>query len=252
MLRNALVLATVIAICGVGSLPANANTALHGYCAPAATQCIDNGSNSPTSKNPPQSFGFTVGSGPMSGDFVMDILVPNNEDSSPSKWDYLITSTKGGLSGTANLFHTTAWTSGKLDGYLGISASPSNPIGAYLDSSEAKIDSKATGFYVYQVDLGKATLQSPSNPNVSPLLNIGAGSSVLPAGSYIVAFLDEVVTTKKGKGTTTTSQWLATANSGAIFETGTPSTPAPEPATLTLFGSGLIAMAGLIRRRRSA
>src|SRR6516164_8190405 len=51
---------------------------LHGYCA-GAGQCIDNGTNSPTSNNPPVNFGFTVSPGPASGDFVVDVLVANNK-----------------------------------------------------------------------------------------------------------------------------------------------------------------------------
>ena len=39
---------------------------LHGCCA-GAGQCIDNGTNSPTSNNPPINFGFTVSPGPASG-----------------------------------------------------------------------------------------------------------------------------------------------------------------------------------------
>src|SRR6516162_8227075 len=103
---------------------------LHGYCG-GAGQCIDNGTNSPTSNNPPVNFGFTVSPGPQTGDFVVDVLVPNNIVKPAS---FAITGT---LSGTATLFSATAWTTGDLATYLGISASPSNPIGAYLPSTQA-------------------------------------------------------------------------------------------------------------------
>src|SRR5215471_2234552 len=99
---------------------------LHGYCAPAGAQCIDNGSNSPTSLNPPSDFGFTVDPGPATGvTLLIDVLEPNNEAHAPVP----ITGT---YSGTAGLFNATPWTSGALDAYLGISASPNNPIGAFL------------------------------------------------------------------------------------------------------------------------
>jgi hypothetical protein len=137
-----------------------------------------------------------------------------------------------GLTGDT-LFSATPWTSGMLDAYLGISASPANPIGAYLPSTQA-LDPGATGFFVFQANLGTLTLQSPSNPNVSPLENISAG---LPLASYIVGFFNEAGTIQ------------ATANSGAIFER----VPVPGPVVGAGL-PGLIAACGgllaLARRRR--
>ena len=54
-------------------LSAPAAATLHGYCAPAATECIDNGTNSPTMMNPPSQFGFTTSPGPSSGDLFVDV-----------------------------------------------------------------------------------------------------------------------------------------------------------------------------------
>jgi len=159
-------------------------------------------------------------------------LVPNNE---PHASSFAISGT---LSGTATLFSATAWTSGQLDAYLGISASPTNPIGAFLPSTQA-LDPGATGFFVYQVNLGTTTLQDAPNPNVSPLLNI---SPDIPLASYLVAFLNE--------GTVANPNWVATANSGAIFETRSPATP--EPTSMFLVGSILCLIGCVTRKHRSA
>lgn len=202
---------------------------LHGYC-DGAGQCVDNGTNSPTTINPPSNFGFTVSPGPASGtSFLIDVLTPNNL---PSLSAYTITGTSAG---TASLFSATPWTSGNLDAYLGISASPTNPIGAFLPSTQA-LDPGATGFSVFQAVFGPTTLQGPSNPSLSPRLNINP----LPQGSYIVGFLNE--------GSAGSPDWIATANSGAIFEGDAPN-PVPEPGSLALMGSGLVGLAGMVRRR---
>lgn len=207
---------------------------LHGYCA-GAGQCVDNGTNSPTSTNPPSKFGFTVSPGPASGDLVIDILIPNNETVGVTPFGIT-----GTLSGTASLFPTASpWTSGGLDAYLGISASPANPIGAYLPSTVAR-DPGANGFFVYQANLGNTTLQGASNPNLSPLFNLNED---LQMGSYIVAFLNE--------GTSANPDWIATANSGAIFETDAPPPPSvPEPNTLILLASALLGLWLCVNRRR--
>ena len=200
---------------------------LHGFCS-LAHSCIDNGTNTPTAVNPP-TFAFASSGKNATGDLLIDILVPNN---APAPGPFTIT---GALTGTATLFSSTAWTSGQLDSYLGISASPTNPIGAYLPSTQVYQPS-ATGFYVFTADLGNTTLLGTGNLGAGQdayLLQLG---QYLARGSYIVGFLDQ------------SGYYGATANSGAIFETHA---PLPEPATWGMMLLGFAGMGTVLRRRRN-
>ena len=227
---------TIAALTGAAialASPANAGPALHGFC--NSTPCADNGTNTPTTANPPE-FGFTSGGQAKTGTLLIDILVPDNV-TAPTSFSFT-----GWQSGTANLVtsgSSNTWTSGFLSNYLGLSASPANPIGAYLPTTQT-YDSGATGFYVYQAVVGTVTLPTNSTADDSYLMQLGQN---LAQGSYIVAFLGQT----NRKGVTT---YLATANSGAILETAP---PLPEPATwaMMLLGFGAIGTAMRRKSRRS-
>ena len=194
---------------------------LHGVCIPA---CADNGTNSPTTSNP-TTFGFTVSPGPGTGDLRLIFLVPTT-GSIPGSISFT-----GASSGTASLFSATPWSSGQLDSYLGISASPTNPIGAY--------SAGGTSFDVFMADVGSRTLTGPSDPSGTPYWTTSAPG--IPIDSYILGFLNE--------GTAAAPDWIATANSGAIFVDGPPGNVVPEPSSLILLGTGALTLAGLVRRR---
>jgi hypothetical protein len=208
---------------GVLAIPGSAHATLHGFCSTAAP-CSDNGTNTPTSVNPPD-FGFSAGGHSETGDVMLDILVPDTI-SSPSTTYTISGPLISPTTFTASLFSATPWTSGKLDSYLGISASPANPIGAYLPSTQA-FQPSATGFFVYSADIGTVTLPSNAGASDSDLLTLNKG---LLQGSYVVAFITEAP-----------GSIQATANSGAIFETGS-TPPIPEPSTWALI---LLGFAGL-------
>ena len=210
-----------------------ASATIHGFCNSTAGPCVDNGSNTPTTANPPN-FGFWSSPGGETGTLLIDILIPNNL-AQPSSF------TLTGLSGgpfTASIFNsTTAWTSGQLDTYLGLSgASPTNPIGAYIQPNVGQ-----TGWWVYQANLGSRTL--PGAPTDAFTMLLGGGGGSLPFGSYIVGYLSPC------SQDANLSTCDATANSAAIREVGR---PVPEPATwaLMLVGFGGIGMA--MRRGRKA
>ena len=204
--------------------------ALHAFCFSPTPACTDNGTVTPTT-DPSPNFGFWYASGPATGDFLVDILVPSNY-ALPS--GFTVT---GGENGTVSASEFgSGWSSGSLDAYLGISASPSNPIGAWLPTTQGN-DPGAMGYYVFQADLGTTTLAGASGSG--PELNAGT----LQAGTVVVGFLG-VQSCKKDECST---DWIATANSGALYE-GT-STSVPEPATLALFAAGLAGLAFALRRR---
>src|SRR5258707_4862922 len=91
---------------------------LHGFCY-GSSSCSDNGTNTPTSTNPPQ-FGFNVAPGPQTGDYFVDFLI---QDNAAKPGSITVKGHKGGplkyiqLNGTALLLCTTHSTSVHLYAY---------------------------------------------------------------------------------------------------------------------------------------
>src|SRR5579862_5588405 len=223
------------------------------------TACSDNGTNTPTSTNNPfPSFGFSISPKNQTGGLFIDILVPNNEDTSPSSLSYTISATQTGAhnngseSVNTSFINKPAWNSGDLGTYTGNAPnSPANPIGAFLGDklgvgtlggNTGKYDPAATGFYVYQADLGTNQLLGNSSVTNGPQMSLQQNGSPagLPLGTYVVAFLAETTTTCSGKPKvcTTSTSYVATAPSGALLETSTLNNghggAAPLPAALPL------------------
>lgn len=202
---------------------------LHGFCVSPTPTCTDNGTITPTSTNPPD-FGFRS-SGTTQGNFELILLVPNNEDASPSTYSMTVKGTNvtnTPVSGT--LFSSTAFTSGTLANYLGLSYTPPNPISAWLPSTDA-VDAGATGYYVYTFNFGAET-GNPKNDSTAPQFSIGSGTVEL--GSLLL-----------GLELNTDGVYGATSSSGTLIENGDPT---PEPADLGLVGCGLVGL-GWVRRK---
>lgn len=208
---------------------------LHGFCVAPAPACTDNGTITPTSANPP-TFGFNS-SGRTKGNFELLLLVPNNEDTSPASYSLNI----NGLNVTntpesSTLFSSTAFTSGKLGTYLGLSYTPDNPLSAFLPSTQT-LDSGATGYFVYTFLFGAET-GNPKDEATAPTFSIASGSVLL--GSVFVGL------ELNSKGTV----FGSTPSSAAILETHAPGPVVPEPATAGLLACGLGAALWVRSRRR--
>ncbi|MBN9510840.1 MAG: PEP-CTERM sorting domain-containing protein [Alphaproteobacteria bacterium] len=214
---------------------------LHGFCY-GSSSCSDNGTITATLSDPPE-FGFSKSPANGSTDqFLLEVLVPNNVAGATSESFILSGTDTSKKKATSSLVSTTAWTSGSLDTYLGISGSVSNPISAFLPTTQVDQPS-ATGYFDYQLNFGSVHFSMSRNPEFTT-------KSLFPEGTIIVAFADSGTTTTDKKSGLCLEDYVATASSGAIAITGSHHHEVPEPATLGLFALGSLALAGLRRRRR--
>ena len=186
-------------------------------------------------------FGFNSSPGGAKGQLVITLLIPNNEAEVvfPTLTG-MYTGVPASQSIVAGSFtNAGVWTSGDLTSFLGISASPPNPLNAYLPNTQT-FDATATGYRVL--------FASINSPNPVTLLGGGQSSTMdldlsltggdydnllaqeftgLPAGTIITAFLNQ----SDGSG------WISTAQSSSLLldVPGVMVNPlipgAPEPST---------------------
>ena len=226
-MRNVLFIMAALAVFSASTVYGDT---LHGFCYSPTPVCSDNGTNTPTSTDPPD-FGFSGSGKSVTGDYLIDLLIPDNVLDANSL-SFSVSGTEGATNLgpiVAGLVSTTAFTSGSLDTYLGLSASPADGLNNFLTATQV-LDPGATGFFVYQADLGQQTLLKQSDELNGLLLTL---NNALPTGSFIDAFVDS------GNPESTN------ANSGAIFETGKATVPEPR---YTLFLAAGIVLFGLLRR----
>jgi hypothetical protein len=214
---------------------------LHGcFIGTGCSESTINGTNvTPTTTNPLPAFTFTDSPGPATGDLLIEILIPNDIPGAASLL-LAIGGTQAGPTDSSTIAPVSSnlkgqWTTGDLSSFLGLSASPTNPLSAFLTATQF-VDPAAGSYYVYQVDLGTNELQKTNNPTI-PVFNLSG--SPLPAGSVLTAFLNGG------------SSYIATASSGGLFEETSPpsSGTIAEPSSLVQLGSVALGAAALLRRK---
>ncbi len=164
---------------------------------------------------------FNLSSGPDgTGELILVALVPNT--TAP------FTVNGGSPTLLANSFST-----GMIYGFLGVqNMSTANPDFNAFASASAQAGVTATSFRVYTFDLGAFVSNSTTT-------SVSIGGVGVPTGTIFYAFL------KSAQGTT-----LEAINGTPLSEALTVGgQPVPEPASILLFGSGLLVLGGAIRRR---
>jgi hypothetical protein len=178
---------------------------LHGACPGCAPVTINGDAVTLLGPGGVVGFGFTSSPPDASGDLVLKFLIPDNfsiDQVNAFIAGVTVTGTNQPVGGTSLSLFTSAtfgntWTASDgvgLEAFLGLNASPPNPLDAWLGATQF-FQPTADGYYVLLADVGQFTLGGQSDP----LADIFALSpAFFPQGGLIAANLftaDGVIST---------------------------------------------------------
>jgi len=226
-LRTMLLAAVALMITNVAN--ADIIDPLHGAC----TGCTSNGTN--LSMNGTGTFGWNSSPPGLTGTMYIDFLIPNTTNITT----FVMPGITGFATGTPALFSSTAWTSGDLTTYLGITASPPNPLSSFLSATNT-VDSAAMGYFDFRLT-GIAITTGLPGPGNTPndLFTLGGD---LPLGSILTAFVQVC---------SEACTYVSTAQSESLL-VNQPLSEVPLPEALWLFGTGFVGLMTLRRRKKTA
>ena len=234
----------LLAAAVIGTLGGNTNATaatLHGTCVGCVHTQV--GGVDVTVLGPGGVTNFSFDSSPAAtGDLQLKFLIPNNftlaqVNAFAAGVDVVGTSTDTSLT----LVSSTPWTSGQLDTYLGHTASPSNPIGAWLPATQT-LQPTATGYFVLLADMGEYSLTTPGGTPSDNLFSLDP--AIYAQGGLILANL--FLADGSISSTANSSTLFFNRPSGGPFSVA----PIPIPPAAALFLSGLVGLASLGMRKK--
>jgi len=173
-------------------------------------------------------FNLTNQDGALSGNAFLAVAEPNLTV-------FTGTVTKGGAAVAAE--ETKSFTSGSIATLFNESGMNDFAFGGFRDAS-AQVGIPATSFIVSEFNLGAYTSLGGGLPGI-----IALAAGTLPAGTVIVAWLEDNVTSNQCPTAPCVNS--QTPLSGSL----TSGTAVPEPGTLSLFAAGLVGVGTLLGTR---